>query len=282
MSLLEVKDLAVSDTRSGKDIVQCPGFTVETDACLGIVGESGSGKSLICKALMGLAAPGITHRGEIRFQGINLLTAPANTVNAIRGKRICMILQDAMTAFSPLSPLGSQLTRALRQKTGLNRKQAAQSILSALSDLEIRDPKAVAGKYPHQLSGGMLQRCMIALTLALGPDLIIADEPTTALDSITRQAVVSHLSDIRKRTGSALIFVSHDLGVVGHLAQNVLVMHQGRQVEYADCRQVFTGPCHARTRDLVRAHAALTRRFRQVAGPADYGGALNGTGELPC
>ena len=228
MSLLEVRDLTVRDSLTGALIVRDVHFCLEPGTCLGVVGESGSGKSLTCLALLGLAPPSLRVSGSVRFGGIDLLQAGRETVRGIRGKRIAMIVQQPMTAFDPLYSMGAQLLETLRATTSaFSEKESRGRIVEALEMMHIHNPLDVLKKYPYQLSGGMLQRCMIAVALLQRPDIIIADEPTTALDSMNQREVVAQFHWIRERFGSSLILVSHDLGVVRQLAQEVLVMKDG-------------------------------------------------------
>ena len=233
MSLLEVRGLTVRDALTGALIVRDVHFCLEPGTCLGVVGESGSGKSLTCLALLGLAPPSLRVSGSVRFGGIDLLQAGRETVRGIRGKRIAMIVQQPMTAFDPLYSMGAQLLETLRATTSVfSEKESRGRIIEALEMMHIHNPSDMLKKYPYQLSGGMLQRCMIAVALLQRPDIIIADEPTTALDSMNQREVVAQFHWIRERFGTSLILVSHDLGVVRQLAQEVLVMKDGVGVEY--------------------------------------------------
>ncbi|HWR39861.1 MAG TPA: ABC transporter ATP-binding protein [Patescibacteria group bacterium] len=264
MTLLKVKDLTVRDVRNNEIVVKNINFDLAANTCLGIVGESGSGKSMTCKALLGLTHPWLKVTGQIDFDGKNLLTVSRETLRQIRGQRIGMVLQDAMTAFDPLCTIGDQMIETLCEHTAVNKKAAATAVEEALEKMCIREPIAVCKKYPHQLSGGMLQRCMIALTIALKPDIIIADEPTTALDSINQREVVEEFQRLRELTGTALIFISHDLGIVQSLAHQVLVMRNGERVEYGAAQAVFQNPQHEYTRYLVDTRISLTQSFRDA------------------
>ena len=255
MSLLEVRGLTVRDALTGALIVRDVHFCLEPGTCLGVVGESGSGKSLTCLALLGLAPPSLRVSGSVRFGGIDLLQAGRETVRGIRGKRIAMIVQQPMTAFDPLYSMGAQLLETLRATTSVfSEKESRGRIIEALDMLK---------KYPYQLSGGMLQRCMIAVALLQRPDIIIADEPTTALDSMNQREVVAQFHRIRERFGTSLILVSHDLGVVRQLAQEVLVMKDGVGVEYGGA-ELFSAPRHPYTRYLVDTRAMLSKAFERV------------------
>ncbi len=264
MSLLEVYGLTVRELRTGIPLVRELSFQLEPGSCLGIVGESGSGKSLTCLALLGLTPPSLRVSGSVLFDGIDLLRAGREVVRGIRGKRIAMIVQQPMTAFDPLYTMGEQLLETLRATaSGGSKKEDARRIIEALEMMRIRNPLEVSKKYPYQLSGGMLQRCMIAAALLQRPDIIIADEPTTALDSMNQREVVSQFHWLRERFGTSLIFVSHDLGVVRQLAQEVLVMKDGVGVEYGGA-ELFSAPRHSYTRYLVDTRATLSRTFERV------------------
>ena len=264
MSLLEVRDLTVRDSLTGALIVRDVHFCLEPGTCLGVVGESGSGKSLTCLALLGLAPPSLRVSGSVRFGGIDLLQAGRETVRGIRGKRIAMIVQQPMTAFDPLYSMGAQLLETLRATTSaFSEKESRGRIVEALEMMHIHNPLDVLKKYPYQLSGGMLQRCMIAVALLQRPDIIIADEPTTALDSMNQREVVAQFHWIRERFGSSLILVSHDLGVVRQLAQEVLVMKDGVGVEYGGA-ELFSAPRHPYTRYLVDTRATLSKAYERV------------------
>jgi len=264
MSLLEVRNLHVYDVRSAEILVKDIYFTIEANTCLGIVGESGGGKSVTCKAILGLANPWLETRGQVLFDGINLLAAEQEELRQIRGKRICMILQDAMTAFDPLYTIGYQMIETLCEHRQHTKKNAEIIAMEILQKMYIREPNLVLKKYAHQLSGGMLQRCMIALAMALKPDILIADEPTTALDAINQQEVIEEFQRLRQMTGMAVIFISHDLGVVQQLAEQILVMKDGEQVEYGSMKQVLQNPQHAYTRYLLDTRKTLTKSFRDA------------------
>ncbi|KNZ41138.1 ABC transporter ATP-binding protein [Acetobacterium bakii] len=266
--LLEVENLRVTDERNQEEIIHDVSFSLEENSCLGIVGESGSGKSMIAKALLGLNHPWLKSQGEASFstkgQGLNLLNQDKNKMRAIRGKHICMILQDAMSAFDPLGKIGEQMAETFVENKNLSKKQGLKLAQDALKVMNMHEPDQVIKKYPHQLSGGMLQRCMIATALAMEPDIIVADEPTTALDSINQGQVVEEFKIIRKAFGTALIFISHDLGVVKHLSDDLLVMKDGCAVEYGNAETIFKNPQHIYTKYLIDTRLELTESFRKA------------------
>ncbi|WP_445487720.1 ABC transporter ATP-binding protein [Niallia sp. 03133] len=263
MSLLEVKNLSVHDTRTGLTIVKNLSFSLEANTCLGVAGESGCGKSMTAKAILGLTSPWLQVTGEILFDGKNLLKESKKSLRKIRGQRICMILQDAMTSFNPLYTIGKQMIETFRENLGVRKKEAVQLSLEALEKMCIHNPEQVMEKYPHQLSGGMLQRCMIAIALTMKPDIIIADEPTTALDCINQREVVEEFKRLRELTGTALLFISHDLGVVQYLAENIIVIRNGESVEYGNAEEVFAKPSHSFTKYLIDTRVSLAESFQQ-------------------
>lgn len=264
MSLLNVIDLKVIDSKTKEEIVKGVSFSLEKNKCLGIVGESGSGKSMTTKAILGLINSNLKIEGEVIFnKNINLLNAKKEELRKIRGQRICMILQDSMSAFDPLYTIGYQMIETLIENKGISKQKAKKISLEALEKILINEPKEVIKKYPHQLSGGMLQRCMIALALSMEPDIIIADEPTTALDSINQREVVEEFKRLRELTGTSLIFISHDLGVVKHLAEDILVMKMGEQVEYDNAKEVFSNPKHEYTKYLIETRIELSKSFEK-------------------
>ncbi|MGP7817083.1 ABC transporter ATP-binding protein [Niallia sp. 01092] len=263
MSLLDVKNLFVHDIRTGEEIVKNLHFSLERNTCLGIVGESGSGKSMTAKAILGLTSPWLETSGVINFAGENLLNATREQLRMIRGQKICMILQDAHASFNPLYTIGKQMSETFREHFGVRKKDAIEMAVDALEKMNIHHPAQVIKKYPHQLSGGMLQRCMIAIAMTMKPDIIIADEPTTALDAINQQEVVEEFKRIRELTGTSMIFISHDLGVIQYLAQDVLVMQNGACVEYGKSEELFADPKHDFTKYLIERRLSLSEPFQQ-------------------
>lgn len=257
-----VDNLAILHSASGRTLVEGVGFTLDRGRCLGIVGESGSGKTLVCRALLGLLPPGLRAEGRAAFEGVDMPTAAPETARRLRGTGMAAILQQPMTAFDPLSVLGAQLVETIVEKLVLPKSEAEARIRESLNQVQL--PETALARYPHQLSGGMLQRCMIALTLALNARLVVADEPTTALDAHNQYEVLERFRTLRERGGLALIFVSHDLGAVQRLADEVMVMRGGRCVEYGDAAEVFNRPRHEYTRYLVANRLALTRGFQNL------------------
>lgn len=266
-TLVRIKDLTIREAFSGKILVENVSFHVSQGECLGIVGESGSGKTLCCKALMRLLPLGLHAEGEAWFTNIDMLRTSESVARQIRGTGISAILQQPMTSFDSLYTIGSQLSEVLRQKLFLTRDDGREKTLAILKKVNLGD--AVYAKYPRQLSGGMLQRCMIALSLALGSKVVVADEPTTALDAQNQYEILQRLKRMREKYGTTLIFISHDLGAVQMLADQLLVMHAGHCVEYGPANELFNNPQNDYTRYLVRTRLSLTRAFERATGRID-------------
>ncbi len=264
MSLLEVNSLSVKDRRSGLEIVQNLQFALEKNSCLGIVGESGSGKSMIAKAILGLTSPWLEVTGEVLFNGMNLIGKPNRLMREIRGQQICLILQDAMTAFNPLNTIGKQMVETFQGNLGLKKRQALEMAKIALQRVHIHQPHQVLQKYPHQLSGGMLQRVMISIAMMMEPVILIADEPTTALDSMNQRSIVDQLKWLRDIKGTSMIFISHDLGIIQYLSDELLIMQGGKCVEYGKTQEVITSPKHAFTNYLISTQMILSQPFMKA------------------
>jgi ABC-type dipeptide/oligopeptide/nickel transport system ATPase component len=257
--LLVVQDLRVAfpGTQPDKAAVHDVSFAMRNGQTLGLVGESGSGKSTACLAVMGLLTAGTTVTGSISFRGTELLELPERRMRALRGKEIGLVYQDPMAALNPVKTIGSQLREPLRLHLGMSRRQADERAVELLARVGIEDPKAKLGSYPHEFSGGMRQRVVIAMAISCHPTLLIADEPTTALDVSVQAQVLELLQDLTDDLGIGLLIVSHDLSVVAGLADDVAVMRYGELVEYGPVRQVFHSPAHPYTRALLASVQAL-------------------------
>lgn len=268
--LLSVKGLGVCfrTRREQRPLVSDVGFELREGSVLGVLGESGSGKSITFRAVTGLLGESFAVRGDVLFNGRNLRDIPPGEMRAIRGRQIAMILQNPASAFDPLCTIGDQLMETFQAHLALGREACRQLAVSTLGSMLIPEPQALLHAYPHQLSGGMLQRVMIGLTLALRPALIIADEPTTALDSVTQHEILRELARIRSDLKTSMVFISHDLGALRMLAEHVLVMHAGRAVEYGLADEVFASPAHPHTRYLIETRRQLTTRFLELTGGA--------------
>lgn len=270
--LLRVRDLCVSAVgKNGRPtpLVKNVSFDVEEGMCVGLLGESGSGKSLTCRSIVGLLGAGCSASGEVLFQGRNLLTARREELRRLRGAEISMILQNPMTSFDPMVTVEGHIAETLRAHGRTSRKDAVKTGIAMLEQMRIGNAASVLGCYPHQLSGGMLQHVMIGLALLFGPKLLIADEPTTALDSVTRFEMMKEIRRVRRECACAMLFVSHDLGVLSSVADTVLVMHRGEIVEKGDLRKVFLSPKSEHARYLMETRSSLVRRFRRAVGSVE-------------
>jgi oligopeptide/dipeptide ABC transporter ATP-binding protein len=262
--LLEVRNLRTHfPTRAGLvRAVDGVSFCVDGGELLGLVGESGCGKSITALSIMRLIAPpGKTVGGEIIFDGKNLLTLSEEEMRQIRGDDIAMIFQDPMTSLNPVFTVGEQIAEALRLHRKLSRKEARAAAIEAMREVAIPDPARRADDYPHQLSGGMRQRVMIAMALACNPKLLIADEPTTALDVTIQAQILELLDELRKTRELAVLLITHDLGVVAEVADRVAVMYTGRIVEESPVQELFARPRHPYTEGLLRSVPKLTPEY---------------------
>jgi peptide/nickel transport system ATP-binding protein len=253
--LLDVRDLSVAFTRKGRrDVRAVDGvsFTVDAGETMGLVGESGSGKSVTSLAVMGLLPKrGVRVGGEVHFDGDDLLTLPPERMRDIRGQDIAMVFQDPMSSLNPVVPIGIQVTEVLHRHQGLKGDAARAAAREALARVGIPDPTRRLNEYPHQLSGGMRQRALIAMALACRPRLLIADEPTTALDVTIQAQILELLKELVRDSGASLVMITHDLGVIAGLCDTVHVMYGGRVVESAERRELFAEPRHPYTGGLL-------------------------------
>lgn len=264
--LLEVKNVQTHfPTRAGLvKAVDGVSFHIERGELLGLVGESGCGKSITALSVMRLIAPpGKIVAGEILFEGVNLLKISDEKMRQIRGNDIAMIFQDPMTSLNPVFTVGEQIAEALRLHRTLSRKQAKTAAIEAMREVAIPDPARRIDDYPHQLSGGMRQRVMIAMALACNPKLLVADEPTTALDVTIQAQILELLNDLRRSRELAVLLITHDLGVVAEVADRVAVMYTGKIVEQSPVEELFARPKHPYTEGLLRSVPKLT--VEQVA-----------------
>ena len=264
--LLAVEGLSIAFARGGPNIVDGVSFTVNRGETLCLVGESGCGKSLTALALMGLLArpPLAVTGGRVLFEGQDLLTLPEPKMRALRGDRLSMIFQEPMTALNPAFTIGDQIAEAVRRK-GASRAEAEARALEMLRRVRIPAPEKRLSAYPHQLSGGMRQRAMIAMALANDPALVIADEPTTALDVTIQAQILSLVKRLQAESGTAMILITHDLGVVAEVAQKVAVMYAGRIVEAGPVEAIFNDPQHPYTLGLIGSMPSLGARTGRLA-----------------
>jgi len=256
MPLLDVDDLHTAfRTRFGTvRAVNGLSFSIEQDETVAIVGESGSGKSVMALSIMRLLrAANIEARGQVRFQGRNLLELPEREMRRLRGKDISMVFQEPMTSLNPVLTVKRQINETLMLHEGLSWNEATDRSIELLRIVGIPAPERRVRDYPHQLSGGMRQRVMIAIALACSPNLLIADEPTTALDVTIQAQVLELMWQLKKKFRSAVMLITHDLGVVAEVADRVIVMYAGRAVEMADVKNLFKNPRHHYTGGLLNA-----------------------------
>jgi peptide/nickel transport system ATP-binding protein len=254
--LLRVDDLTVQFRTAGGAVrvVDDLSFSVPRGGALGIVGESGSGKSMTSLAIMGLLPKGGTATGTVDFDGRDLLTLPAREMRQVRGDRIAMIFQDPLSSLNPYYTVGTQIAEAYRShRSGVSRREARRVAIEAMERVHIRDAAKRVDHYPHQFSGGMRQRIMIAMALSMEPELIIADEPTTALDVTVQAQILDLLAEIRRDTGAGLILITHDLAVVSEVTEQIVVMRAGRMIERGSVEGVFSDPQEEYTRRLLDA-----------------------------
>ena len=271
--ILSVNDLSVgfSTERGLTRVLERVSFEVRPREILAIVGESGSGKSITSLAIMGLIeSPSARIEGSVRYRGRELLGLNARDMRAVRGAEIAMIFQDPMTALTPVYTIGHQIAEALYVHQSLSRRGARARTIELLGEMGIPDPKRALDRYPHQLSGGMRQRAMIAMALSCNPSLLIADEPTTALDVTVQAQILDLIGRLRRDFGSSIIFITHDMGVVAETADRVMVMYAGTVVERGDTRDVLATPAHPYSWGLLQSippmHGPRPHRLTSIGG----------------
>ena len=259
--LLQVKDLhTVFPIESGEvRAVNGINFSLEKGKVMGIVGESGSGKSVTAYSILRiLDHPGKISKGEILFEDTDITRLPKNQMREIRGAKISIIFQDPMTSLNPVYSVGNQLTEAILLHTNRNRKQARARALEMLELVGVNEPAKRLKQYPYQLSGGMRQRVMIAMALACEPDILIADEPTTALDVTIQAQILELMRELRDKLGMAIIMITHDLGVIAEMCDEIIVMYAGRVCERGTAEEIFYNPKHEYTKGLLRSIPKMT------------------------
>ncbi|HZR66186.1 MAG TPA: ABC transporter ATP-binding protein [Terriglobales bacterium] len=261
--LLELKNLSVEFPASPRPLlaVRDISFAIGKGEVLGLVGESGSGKSVTSLAIMRLLPPQAIVRGEVRFASNNapqnLLSLSPEQMRLLRGSRISMIFQEPMTALNPVMRVGEQVAEAVRAHNRISKRESLERAIESLREVAIPDPERRARDYPHQLSGGMRQRVMIAMAIVNRPELLIADEPTTALDVTIQAQILDLLADLRQKFGLTMLFISHDLAVVSKVADRVAVMYAGSLIELGSKEDIFRAPAHPYTRGLLKAAPTL-------------------------
>jgi oligopeptide/dipeptide ABC transporter ATP-binding protein len=263
-ALLEVRDLAISI--GGREHVTSVEFSLQAGECVGIVGETGSGKSLSCRAITGTLqrVGGTVTRGTVTFDGTDLTHAPDRTWRALRGRRIALVPQSSLSGLDPVMRVGAQLVETVRHLDG--RDKPRRRALELLEQVQLNDPERVFASYPHQLSGGMRQRVMIALAIAGSPDLLVADEPTTALDVTVQRGILELLDSLRSQTGMSLVLVTHDLAVVEAMSHGIAVVYAGVTVENGSTARVLERSAHPYTRALLDARPSAVARGGRLRG----------------
>jgi len=266
VALLEVEDLytQIPTARGTVRAVDGVSLRVEAGEAVALVGESGCGKSMTALSIMRLLRPpGKTVSGSVRFEGADLLALPPRAMRRIRGARIAMVFQDPMTYLNPLARVGAQIAEAVVLHQGASARVARSRAMEALERVRVPSPARTLDLYPHQLSGGMRQRVLIAMAVVCRPALLIADEPTTALDVTIQAQIMRLLADLRRELGSALVLITHDLGLVAEFCDRVNVMYAGQIVESADAASLFSAPAHPYTQALLRSTLSTERRSEQ-------------------
>ena len=265
-AILKVENLNVTlrHRRVSKKLVEDVSFEVRPGECLGILGESGSGKSMTVKSVLGLLDKNFQVSGSAIFDGQDLLKESKEELRRLRGSRITMVLQNPMTCFDPLYRIGNQMAETFATHTSWNVQEIRSRCLEILDQMRIRNGEEVLEKYPHQLSGGMLQRIMIGIAMALQPELLIADEPTTAIDAITQYEILEEFIRIKKQKNTAMLFITHDLGAISKVADRILVMNSGHVVDSGSFDHILKHADDPYTRMLVEKRSAVMHRYRQI------------------
>lgn len=250
--LLTVRDLRVQRGEGAAAVVRGISLSVKRRQTVALVGESGSGKSMTALALMRLTPPGFqVSAAQMRLGDTEITSLPESRLGAVRGKRLTMVFQNPMSALNPVIPVGLQITQVLRRHQGLRGRRARDRAVELLEQAEVSEPARRVRQYPFEMSGGMLQRVMIAIALSTGPELLIADEPTTALDATLQAQIMELLRQRQRELGMGLLLISHDLGLVAGAASEVNVIYAGRIVEHADVKTLYESPAHPYTRALL-------------------------------
>lgn len=265
--ILQIQDLSVVfHTFDGKvQALDRISFDLSQGETLGVVGESGCGKSVTSLAILRLinSPPGEITSGRIRYRGKNLLSLSPSQMRTIRGEKISMIFQEPMTCLNPVFTVGEQISEVFRQHRGFKRREAMDRSIKMLQKVNIPDPKKASSYYPHEMSGGMRQRAMIAMALACKPEVLIADEPTTALDVTIQAQVIDLIKNLQQNLDMSVIFITHDLGVVAHAAKRVIVMYVGRILEEGSAMEIFGNPMHPYTQGLMESIPKVGEKLRK-------------------
>ncbi|MGG4461395.1 ABC transporter ATP-binding protein [Brevibacillus porteri] len=259
-AMLTIDDLRTSFIQAGKKLTVIEGvsLSVEPGETVGVVGESGCGKSVTSMSIMQLLGRNVEMTGSIRFQDKELLSLTDKQMQTIRGNQIAMIFQEPMTSLNPLHSIGKQISEPLRRHLGLSKQEAKRRTIELLKEVGIPRADEIISDYPHQLSGGMRQRVMIAMAMSCAPKLLIADEPTTALDVTIQAQILELMKKVRQEQGTSILLITHDLGVVAEMCHRVIVMYAGQIVEEADVKQLFDEPKHPYTRGLLKSMPSVS------------------------
>lgn len=266
-TLLKVEDISVflKEKNKKRYLIENISFELKEGECLGVLGESGSGKSLTCKSIMGLLDnKTFFTEGSAIYNGKNLLESKSEELRKLRGKEIVMILQNPMTCFDPLYTIGYQITETFTEHTTLSIQEIKKKSVEILERMQLKNPEDILSKFPHQLSGGMLQRIMIGLALAMNPKFIIADEPTTAIDAITQFEIIKEFQKIKENSKVGIIFISHDLGVISEIADYVIVMNKGKIVSQGKKDKIFSQTNDEFTKMLIEKKLAVMNRYKEI------------------
>lgn len=265
-AILKVENLNVTLTyrKTSKKLVKNVNFEVHPGECLGILGESGSGKSMTVKSILGLLDKNFHVSGSAVFDGHDLLKESKEELRRLRGSRITMVLQNPMTCFNPLYRIGNQMSETFATHTTWNAQEIRSHCLKILNQMQILNGEEVLEKYPHQLSGGMLQRIMIGIAMALQPELLIADEPTTAIDAITQYEILEEFIRIKKNKNTAMLFITHDLGAISKVADRILVMNSGHIVDSGNFEHIRNHAQDPYTRLLIEKRSAVMHHYRKI------------------
>ena len=264
--VFELNHLQVSlrGKKRNSDLVKGVSFSVKQGECLGILGESGSGKSMSIKAAMGLLDKNFVVSGSAKFQGDELVGKNAEQLRRLRGGQVGIVLQNPMTCFDPLYRIGNQIAETFAAHQKWDAGEIKERSIEMLDKMQIRNPEEALEKYPHQLSGGMLQRIMIGIAMSMEPSLLIADEPTTAIDAITQFDILNEFAAIKQKHKTAMIFISHDLNAVSQLADKIVVLNQGTVVDQGDFHHIIHHAADPYTRLLIEKRTDVMRKYRQA------------------
>ena len=264
--VFELNHLQVSlrGKKRNTDLVKGVSFSVKPGECLGILGESGSGKSMSIKAAMGLLDKTFVVSGSAKFQGDELVGKNAEQLRRLRGGQVGIVLQNPMTCFDPLYRIGNQIAETFAAHQKWDAGEIKERSIEMLDKMQIRNPEEALEKYPHQLSGGMLQRIMIGIAMSMEPSLLIADEPTTAIDAITQFDILNEFAAIKQKHKTAMIFISHDLNAVSQIADKIVVLNQGTVVDQGDFHHIIHHAADPYTRLLIEKRTDVMRKYRQA------------------